>query len=580
MFLFFLSLQRGWAEEYQASVDTVILRMDIKDLILVRKKVIGIDVRGCASLEELRVQGNELDTIDVSDCASLEVLEMAENSGFTYLDVSQTKLPALNVKGYGLASLKAMHCPALERLDCSDNILKELDIEGSGSIDTLDCRNNHLPLQTLYTVLQERNQNATFLLGTQYGDKQTLRMEDAMDMRPFLMVGGTESDVEVNSLFRQPVPAYRYTFSNGYLRFHANGDYRVLQTHPEVRDYLNGIAGDPVMMNWAVDVEPSVGQITWFDCGNETASEATGYRVSALDVRGCPNLKYLDCRNNHLTTLGLGNQSPIMELHAENNAMSLSTVYSLLAARHRSASYRFSPQESALMKYLEIGEDLDLHSEFMIDDCPSEYALYSEAGEEVPSGSYTLKSGVLNIQYPGTYRLELNNRAVTDYMENGGMGSPVIYNYWMTVGASSSLYTVRVRTEDPVKGTVTGGGAYELGAYTTVTATANSGYEFSHWKNKGVYFSEQRILALQVNEDLDLMAYFTQRTANESQTGTEIKVFAKDRVIYLSGAVGEVRVFTVAGQPIYAGRNRTIPVAIPGVYLVQIGAVCHKVMVF
>lgn len=73
---------------------------------------------------------------------------------------------------------------------------------------------------------------------------------------------------------------------------------------------------------------------------------------------------------------------------------------------------------------------------------------------------------------------------------------------------------------------------------------------------------------------------FKQYTANENSDKEEFRVFAKDRIIYLSGAIGEVRVFTMTGQLIYSGYDMAIPVNAPGMYLVRIGSIGQKVMVF
>lgn len=654
--LFALAFCLPWTQgRAQETDEPVVLRMEMKSLILEGKDVTAIDVRGTA-LEELQLSDNGLDTIDVSGCVSLEVLEIDGNL-LAHLDISETKVPELVVANGVLGSLKASRCPALRYIDCRNNDLTELDIDGSTSIDTLYCGNNRLSLQTLYTVLQNRSQNGTFFLGTQHGDEQNLRVEETMDLSTLLTVAGTESEIVVNSLFRQPVSAYRYTFSGGRLAFHVNGDYRVVQTHPEVRDYVNGVAGEPAERIWVVKVDPPLAQIGWFDCGGEGAADGAGNGVFELDVSGCGELSYLDCRNNDLNTLGLGGKSPIMELHAENNGMSLSTVYALSAARHKEAAYHFSPQTLGL-KYLREGESWDLRSEFTIDDCPSDYTLYdASTGEVAAAQSYTLNNGMLTMRSPGSYRLELSNRAVTDYTENGTLGSPVSCNYPIQVGASGELHTVSVRSEDIVRGTVSGGGTYAEGEYATITATANAGYEFSHWENNGSYFSDQTSLTFQVDGDFDIVAYFIDpdeeytvivrsedlskgtvsgggtyasgdyarayATANagyvfdrwenygvyfsnernlgfyvngqnydltayfKKEVGNEdgttagtLRVYAKDKVIYLSEEVEEVRVFTIAGQLVYAGRSTAVPVTAPGVYVVRVGAACHKVMVF
>lgn len=48
---------------------------------------------------------------------------------------------------------------------------------------------------------------------------------------------------------------------------------------------------------------------------------------------------------------------------------------------------------------------------------------------------------------------------------------------------SPSQYTITVNSANPAMGSVSGGGTYNSGATATLTATANSGYHFTHWQD-------------------------------------------------------------------------------------------------
>ena len=357
--------------------------------------------------------------------------------------------------------------------------------------------------------------------------------------------------------------------------------------------------------------------------------ELSGQNLSDINLRSAPELMYLDCRNN---------------------GMRLSTVHSLLSARNEKAAYYFNPQKIASKKYMELGEEWDLRSEFTINGDSSNYVLYDYADKEVPAEAYTLQNGILRIQRQGSYRLELTNRGVTDYTENGEAGDLVTVLYEMAVGS----YTVRVQTEDSAKGTVSGGGVYFWDDVFTVTATPNIGYGFSHWEKDGNHFSSEQVFSSTINENWDLTAYFKQNeyivnvrsgdlkggtvsgggtykygdsviitatpnpgygfshwensesyfswdsvckflvtedcdmvayfykaTDNEDMREYDgINIYAKDKVIYLSQEVGEVKVFTVGGQLVYSGADTAIPVKDQGLYIVQIGSYGRKVMVW
>jgi uncharacterized repeat protein (TIGR02543 family) len=60
-------------------------------------------------------------------------------------------------------------------------------------------------------------------------------------------------------------------------------------------------------------------------------------------------------------------------------------------------------------------------------------------------------------------------------------------------------------------GTVTGAGTYDYGTSVTLTATANTGYEFVNWTEDGVEFSADAELTLTVTENVTLTANFGKR---------------------------------------------------------------------
>lgn len=65
-------------------------------------------------------------------------------------------------------------------------------------------------------------------------------------------------------------------------------------------------------------------------------------------------------------------------------------------------------------------------------------------------------------------------------------------------------YTINVSSANATMGTVSGGGTYNAGSTATITATANSGYAFSHWQDGNT----QNPRTITVNADASYMAYF------------------------------------------------------------------------
>ena len=79
--------------------------------------------------------------------------------------------------------------------------------------------------------------------------------------------------------------------------------------------------------------------------------------------------------------------------------------------------------------------------------------------------------------------------------DNGGTGSD-------GGGSSIQKYTVTVTSADSQMGSVTGGGEYEAGTQATVTAVANSGYQFKQWSDGNTSATR----SVTVNSNLTLTA--------------------------------------------------------------------------
>ena len=79
--------------------------------------------------------------------------------------------------------------------------------------------------------------------------------------------------------------------------------------------------------------------------------------------------------------------------------------------------------------------------------------------------------------------------------DNGGTGSD-------GGGSSVQKYTLTVTSADTQMGSVTGGGEYEAGTQATVTAVANSGYQFKQWSDGNTSATR----SVTVNSNLTLTA--------------------------------------------------------------------------
>lgn len=104
----------------------------------------------------------------------------------------------------------------------------------------------------------------------------------------------------------------------------------------------------------------------------------------------------------------------------------------------------------------------------------------------------------------------------SNWTENGNVVSTNA-NYQFTVNGNRNLvanftlqqYTITVSANPTAGGTVTGGGSYNQGQSCTVTATANTGYTFTNWKEGGNVVSTQANYTFTVNSNRNLVANFT-----------------------------------------------------------------------
>ena len=109
-----------------------------------RNQLTELDISANTELRRLYCSGNQLTELDVSANAELYVLYCSENQ-LTELDVSvKTELYDLDCSLNLLTELDVSGCAALEALECYGNELTELDISECAALEELDCDYNHM----------------------------------------------------------------------------------------------------------------------------------------------------------------------------------------------------------------------------------------------------------------------------------------------------------------------------------------------------------------------------------------------------------------------------------------------------
>ena len=104
----------------------------------------------------------------------------------------------------------------------------------------------------------------------------------------------------------------------------------------------------------------------------------------------------------------------------------------------------------------------------------------------------------------------------------GDPGTPYVFD----LTSYTPSYTLTVSVSPDGGGTVTGGGTYEAGTNVTLTATANTGYDFQFWTKDGDVVSDEESFTVTVTEDAEYVANFASNmylitaTASPSYAGT------------------------------------------------------------
>ena len=137
----------------------------------------------------------------------------------------------------------------------------------------------------------------------------------------------------------------------------------------------------------------------------------------------------------------------------------------------------------------------------------------------------------------------------------------VITAYFVSEGPQ--MFTISTAVNDPLMGSVTGGGEYAEGSTVTLTAVPNSGYTFALWLDGNT--NNPRTIT--VTEDATYTAVFQESNGITDVNGSNIQIYTEGGNIMVNGAEGEkVQVFDMVGRP--AG-TQSLPT---GVYMVKVGS--------
>ena len=319
-----------------------------------RNNVIMIEVmnKGISNLKgiehftyllDLICAGNNLSSIDVSKNTELQNLSCFDNSISSLNLTYNTKLTSLLCQSNNLTSLNLTNNTQLSEFRCSDNQLTSLNLTYNTNLRVLECYGNNLTS----IIMGNHPQLKDVRLGSNSSDTKI-----SFDLHAYVVgklptvSSGTGNFVPGMYISKADVTkAKNKNWSVNYVGLEA---YKLTDIIPDAnfRSYLSG--RNCVQGGWLV--QDAANNVTELDVSSKNISDLTG-------ISYFPNLWYLYCQNNTLTSLDLssllvlnklycsGNRltslnlsSSITHLYCQNNQLSSLNVSSLSELRYFNCS--------------------------------------------------------------------------------------------------------------------------------------------------------------------------------------------------------------------------------------------------
>ena len=531
-----------------------------------------MDLSGCIALMDLVCYGNKLTRLDVSGCTKLKTLHGVQigsyYEGYTYhyvlvdtlkiygasmdtltmycgsikvIDASGcTTLKRLDCSNIGLTRLSVRGCTALTNLDCRGNDLMSLDVSGCTSLTDLDCGGNNL------TSLDVSGCTSLAYLDCSFNDLTSLDVSGCTSLTYLNAYNDSLTSLDVSGC--TSLKELRYVTTD------------TLKIHGPSMDSLT-----------TSDVGCKIKVLDASGCTTLKQLECSNIGLTSLDVSGCTSLESLDCSKNQLRTLDVSGSPALTSLDCAENRIPLSVLYEAYNQLSSPATFWAQNQSDSITLLKE--EPFDLSSERMVGQELSTF--------KASDSYYWTENGfVFRFYVPLAYKLILQNTFAGDRY-------PITFTWYISVVEEmpEGYYKVKVASNNTEWGTasITGNGTYKEGSKVTVTAKPQGDYRFVNWtKADGAVFSTEATYTFVVTEDLELTAYFEKipdGVGNEALGQDNFRVYAQDRVIYLSADRGRVEVYNALGQCVYSGHATAIPVRNGGLYIVRVGRNSYKVMV-
>ena len=274
---------------------------------------------------------------DITDMAFIQIVEEAagitlERNAAGYVPLTEANLKKmasvkkLNIAEKGLTDLSALkYFTGLQTLDCSRNLLTELDVSALTKLDSLSCAYNQL------TTLDVSALTNLTSLDCYRNELTTLDVSK--------LTGLTKLDCAYNQLKE------------------LNVSNLTLLTDLDCSDnQLTAL--DVSKLTGLTDLDCSDNQLTALDVSNLTLLtdlDCADNQLTALDVSNLTLLEDLDCADNQLTALDVSKQTGLTHLYCSGNQLTAVDLNGLTALENLDCSEN-------RMSSLDISEFLNLDS--------------------------------------------------------------------------------------------------------------------------------------------------------------------------------------------------------------------------
>lgn len=191
-----------------------------------------------------------------------------------------------------------------------------------------------------------------------------------------------------------------------------------------------------------------------------------------------------------------------------------------------------------------------------------------------PQPHYTFKGW-----HDGPYSGPEDNDIIHNTQQNRNV--TVVSDSLITAIFEAEQYTIFASSNDESMGNVDGGGLFNYGDTATLTATANSGYDFDYWKY-GSFTMTENPLHVAVQGNAGYVAYFKPMNGIP-ENGSDIRIGSNGLTIAIEGAtMHQVEIFDLLGHRIYQSQGSgthqfTVPQS--GVYLIRIDGIHNRKIV-